>query len=159
MSRLRQLFRRRRLDRELAGEIAAHIEEKADELVEGGMSREKARLAARAHFGNSLAVLEQSREVWAFAPIESLLRDLRIAARGLRRAPLFTAVAAATLALGIGANAAIFSLIDAVLLRPLPFPQSDRIVMLWERPPKTINTASLGTRNQQNPVSPASFLD
>jgi putative ABC transport system permease protein len=159
MSRLRQFFRRRRLDRELAGEIAAHIAEKADELVEAGMSREKALLAARAQFGNSTAVLERSREVWSFALFESLLRDLRISARGLRRTPLFTAVAAATLALGIGANAAIFSLIDAVLLRPLPFPEADRIVMLWERPPKTMNTASLGSRNQQNPVSPANFLD
>jgi putative ABC transport system permease protein len=159
MSRLGQLFHRRRLDRELAGEIAAHIEEKADELVEAGMSREKALLAARAQFGNRTALLEQSREVWGFALVESLLRDLRISARGLRRAPLFTAVAAVTLALGIGANAAIFSLINAVLLRPLPFPQSDRIVVLWEQPPKTINTASLGTRNQQNPVSPANFLD
>ncbi|MGD0045854.1 MAG: ABC transporter permease [Bryobacteraceae bacterium] len=159
MSRLGQILHRRRLDSELAGEIAVHIEEKADELVEAGMSREKALLAARAQFGNSTAVLEQSRAVWSFALVESLLRDLRISARGLLRAPLFTAVAAATLALGIGANAAIFSLINAVLLRPLPFPQSDRIVVLWERPPKTMSTASLGSRNQQNPVSPVNFLD
>jgi len=159
MSRFGQLFRRRRLDSELAQEIAAHIEEKADELAEAGMSREKALLAARARFGNSTAVLEQSREVWSFAAVESLLRDLRISARGLRRTPLFTAVAVATLALGIGADAAIFSLMDAVLLRPLPFPQADRIVVLWERPPKTVKTASLGSRNQQNPASPANFLD
>jgi putative ABC transport system permease protein len=159
MSRLGRLFRRRQIDRELAGEIAAHIEEKADELVEAGMSREEAVLAARAHFGNSTAILEKSRDVWSFAAIETLLRDLRVAARGLRRAPLFAAIASATLALGIGANVAIFSLMNAVLLRPLPFPQSDRIVMLWERPPKRVVTGALGPRSQQNPVSPINFLD
>jgi putative ABC transport system permease protein len=159
MSRLSRLFRRRQLDDELAGEISAYIEEKADELVEAGMSRQEALLAARAHFGNRTAIFEQSREVWRFEAVECLLRDLRIAARGLRGTPLFTAVACATLALGIGANAAIFSLINAVLLRPLPFPQADRIVMLWEHPPKRDTTADVGARKQQNPVSPVNFLE
>ncbi len=159
MSRLGRLFGRRQLDDELAGEIAAHIAEKADELVEAGMSPEAAALAARAHFGNRTAILEQSREEWGFRALETLLRDLRIAARGLQRAPLFTAVACATLALGIGANAAIFSLINAVLLRPLPFPQADRIVMLWEHPPKRDTTGDLGARKQQNPASPVNFLE
>src|SRR5438270_12218172 len=112
-----QLFRRRRLDRELAGEIAAHIEEKAEELMEAGMSREQAVRAARSHFGNSTALLEQSREVWSFRAVENLLRDLRLGARALRRNPLFTAIAAVTLALGIGANTEIFSIIAAVLMR------------------------------------------
>lgn len=159
MRRLIQLFRRRQLDRELASEIAAHIEERAEELMESGMEPAEALLAARVQFGNRTAVLEQSREVWSFTRIESLLRDLRLGARALRRAPLFTAAAVATLALGIGANTAIFSLIDAVLLRPLPFMEPGRIVVLWERPPKTVVTASLGSRRQQNPVSPADFLD
>jgi len=159
MSRLGRLFHRRQLDDELAGEIAAHIAEKADELVEAGMSPEAAALAARAHFGNRTAILEQSREEWSFHALETLLRDLRIAARGLRRAPLFAAVACGTLALGIGANAAIFSLINAVLLRPLPFPQADRIVMLWEHPPKRNTTGALGPRHQQNPASPLNFLE
>jgi predicted permease len=159
MSRLRQLFRRRRLDRELAAEVAAHIEEKTEELVEGGMSPEEARRAARVQFGNSTAVLEQSREVWSFAPIETLWRDVRIGLRALRHAPLFTAAAVATLMLGIGANTAIFSLIDAVLLRPLPFPDSQRVMVLWERPPKTVVTASLESRRARNPVAPLVFLD
>jgi putative ABC transport system permease protein len=159
MSRLGRLLGRRRLDEELAGEISAHIAEKADELVEAGMSREEALLAARAQFGNRTAIFEQSREEWSFQPIETTLRDFRIGARGLRRAPLFTAVACATLALGIGANAAIFSLVNAVLLRPLPFPQANRIVMLWEHPPKRVVTAAAGPRRQQNPASPINFLD
>ncbi len=159
MSRLRQLFRRRRLDRELAAEVAAHIEEKTEELVEGGMGPEEARSAARVQFGNSTAVLEQSREVWSFAPIETLWRDVRIGGRALRHAPLFTAAAVATLMLGIGANTAIFSLIDAVLLRPLPFPDSQRVMVLWERPPKTVVTASLESRRERNPVAPLVFLN
>ena len=159
MTRLGRLFGRRSLDRELAGEIEAHIAEKADELVEGGMPRAQAMLAARAQFGNRALVLEDSRAVWSFHPIETLLRDLRIGARSLRRTPLFTAVACATLALGIGANAAIFSLVNAVLLRPLPFPQTDRIVMLWEHPPRRATTADLEARKQQNRVSPVNFLE
>ena len=159
MRRLLRIFRRRALDRELEGEIAAHIEARADELVESGMSPDAAWHAARAQFGNSASILEQSREEWGFEWIESRLRDLRIGARTLRRTPLFTAVAAATLAIGIGANAAIFSLIHAVLLRPLPFAEPERIVMLWERPPKEMVTAALGSRNRQNPVSPGNFQD
>ena len=130
MRRFPRLFRRRQLDRELAAEIEAHIEERAEELMESGMIRADALLAARSQFGNRTALLEQSREVWSFPRLESLLRDLRIGARSLRHAPLFTAAVVATLALGIGVNAAVFSLIDAVLLRPLPFPESGRIVAL-----------------------------
>ncbi len=160
MTRLRQLFRRSNLDRELAAEIAAHIEEKADELMESGMSREEALLAARADFGNRTRVFEQSREVWTFQVIESLFRDVRIGARTLRRTPLFTAGATLTLALGIGASTAVFGVIDAVLLRPLPFPQSDRIVMLWERPPERISTAAVGPHEQRrNPTSSLNFVD
>ena len=159
MTRFLRLFRRRRLEHELSGEIAAHIEERADDLIESGMDPAAARSAARTQFGNRTAILEQSREEWLFGWLESLLRDLRMGVRALGRAPLFTTAAVATLALGIGANAAIFSLIDAVLLRPLPFPNASRIVVLWERPPKTMITASLGSRDQQNPVSPINFLD
>jgi len=159
MNRVGRFFRRGPLDSELAAEIAAHIEEMADDLIESGMSREEALQSARAHFGNRTALLEQSREVWSFMPLETLLRDLRIGVRSLRRTPLFTAVAIATLALGIGANTAIFTVIDKVLLRPLPFPESDRIVMLWEKPPKEHLTASPLKNPDQNTVSPANFME
>ena len=123
------------------------------------MSPAQAQHAARARFGNSTAIAERSREVWTFARLESLLRDFRFGARALHRTPLFTCAAAGTLALGIGATVAIFSLIDAVLLRGLPFPEASRIVVLWERPPKTVVTAAVGPRRRENPVSPANFLD
>lgn len=159
MRRVTRFFRRHTVDAELASEIAAHIEEKADDLMASGMSREEALRVARAHFGNATIVQEESRDVWSFAALESVLRDLRIGARSLRRTPVFFVVAAATLALGIGANTATFSLIDAVLLRPLPFPDSNRIVALWEVPPSTVRTGGLGPRHGQNPVSPVNFVD
>jgi putative ABC transport system permease protein len=159
MSRLERLFRRRKLDVELADEIRAHIEERADELVDAGMNRADALHAARAQFGNATFLLEESRQVWSFVMIENALRDLRIGARALRKNPLFTAVAVSTLALGIGANAAVFSLINAVMLRPLPFAEPDRIAMLWEAPPKRIRTAAPGPNLKQNPVSPVNFLE
>ena len=156
-TRIGRLFRRRQHDSELADELAAHIEEMAADLVESGMSREDALRTARTHFGNRTALLEQSREVWSFLPLEALLRDLRIGARSLRRTPLFTAVAIATLALGIGANTAIFTVIDKVLLRALPFPESDRVVMLWEKPPRTLLVSSPLKNPGQNQVSPANY--
>jgi putative ABC transport system permease protein len=159
MSRLQRLFRRRKLNAELADEIRAHIEERADELVEAGMNRADALHAARAQFGNPTFLLEESRTVWSFASIENALRDLRIGARALRRNPLFTAVAVSTLALGIGANAAIFSLINAIMLRPLPFPEPDRIVMLWEVPSKRLQAAAPEPNLKQNQVSPINFLE
>ena len=159
MRRLLQLFRRRQLERDLAADIAAHIEEKAEELTETGMDPAEALLAARAQFGNRTALFEQSLDVWTFPLFETFVRDLRLAARALRRAPVFTVAAVVTLALGIGANTAVFSLVDGVLLRPFPFPESRRIVVLWEHPPKSVVTASLGSRERQNPVSPQDFLD
>jgi putative ABC transport system permease protein len=150
MRRLRNLFRARKLQRELAHEMASHFDEKIDELIESGMSREEAVFAAKQRFGNTTLLLEQGHEVWRFSPIENLGRDLRFGVRSLAKSPLFTGMAAAILALGIGANCAMFSLIDTVLLRPLPFPDAERIVVVWERPPH---------QGGHNPVSPVNYLD
>ena len=128
MNWIKQMFARRRLYRDLSEEIRQHLEEKADELVESGMSREEAMAAARREFGNVTSVEERGREPWRWPRIESVFFDVRYAFRQLRRQPLFTGVAVLILGLGIGATTAVFSVVDAVLLRPLPYPDPERLV-------------------------------
>ena len=114
------LGRRGTRDSELSEEIDAHLEEKVAELMEGGLSRREASERARREFGNVLLVEEQSREVWQWPTLESIAMDLRYAARQLRRHPGLTAVLLATLAVGIGANAVLFTWTRSLLLDPLP---------------------------------------
>jgi putative ABC transport system permease protein len=133
MSWLGDLLRRRRIENDLAAEIQAHLDEKADALVEQGLSRESARLAARREFGNVTGTEERSRDVWRWLPVEDFLADLRFAVRQLRKAPGFALAGILTLALGIGANTAVFSVVNAVILRPLPYPASDRLVSVRTR--------------------------
>jgi hypothetical protein len=136
LSRLANVFRPSGVDRALDEEIAFHIESRVEELIEHGVPRAAAEAMARRQFGNRLRVREASRDVKVLLWLDELMRDLRHGLRALRRAPTVTAIAIATLAIGIGANTAVFSVVNAVLLRPLPFKDGRRLVSVWSTDPR-----------------------
>jgi predicted permease len=130
MNWLKQLVLRRRQYRDLSDEMAEHLQEKVEELISSGMSREEAGAAARRQFGNALLLEEHSREVWQWAIFDAVLRDLKYAYRQLRRNPGFTITVLLTLSFAIGANTAVFSMVNALLLRPLPYSEPERLASL-----------------------------
>src|ERR1700690_2987784 len=123
-------FRKR--DADLERELGCDLELEEEEQREGGISGEEARYAALRAFGNPSLIREQTRAIWSWNWLESLARDLRISLRTLRRTPGFTVIAVLVMALGIGANVALFTVVRGVLLKPLPFHDPDRLVMLYE---------------------------
>lgn len=132
MGWLRQLLSRRRRYDELSESIREHLDEKIADLMDRGMTREEAERAARREFGNVTRIEERSREVWQWPRLEGWLADIKFATRRLKASPGFALTAIITLALGIGAVTSVFSVVNAVLLKPFAFRDPDRIVVLRE---------------------------
>ena len=130
-SRLAAFRERRDREKDLDRELKTHLDLEAEEQQESGLSPAEARYAARRAFGNTTLVQEDVHEIWNLGWLERFQRDVKYAARSLRKNPVFTLVAVLTLALGIGANTGIFSTIDALMLRPLPFSSTDQIVRIY----------------------------
>jgi predicted permease len=130
LSRAANVFRSAKVDRALDEETAFHIDSRVDELVAAGMRRDEAAAAARRQFGNRLHLREASRDIKLLPWLDDFARDVRHGVRALRHAPVFASVAILTLALGIGATTAIFSVVNAVLIKPLPYRDSDTLVRI-----------------------------
>jgi predicted permease len=152
--KITMLFRRKRAQARLDQELAFHLEQQAAENVAKGMSREEARLAALRLFGNPTLLREEARSTWGWDWLEKTWRDLRYGLRTLRRAPGFSFIAIVVMALGIGATTSLFTLVRSVLLRPLPFREPDKLVMVYEH----FRQSPTGD-NGYNVVSPGDFYD
>ncbi len=147
----RNLFKKDRLERELTEEVQAYLELLIERKLEEGLQPAEARRAALIELGGIEQIKERVREIKMGYALETIWQDLRYGARMLRKNLGFTVVTVITLALGIGANTAIFSFVNALLLRPLPYAEPDKLVMIWER--------RLGEGTNSNVVAPADFRD
>jgi predicted permease len=156
MSWLGRIFRRRHLYGELGEEVRAHLEEKTEQLMRlENLPRAEARQAALRAFGNPTLLEERSREVWQWPRLESVLADVRFAFRRLRKSPGFAVTVLLTLAIGIGANTAVFSVVSCVLLKPLPYPDADQLVSLSLNAPGAEGLASF---QKGLPLSPSMYF-
>ncbi len=151
--RLRSLFRRRRVERELDAELRYHVERKTEEFLAQGMNAEEARHAAMRAMDGLEQHKEKCRDTRRVNFVETLFQDVKYGLRMLRKSPGFAAITILTLALGIGANTAVFSVVNGFLLEPLPFARSERLAMVWEK----VHQAFY--QNDENDPSPGNFTD
>jgi len=149
--RLRALFRRDTSDTRMSAELAFHLDMETDKNIRAGMDPASARRAAVLAFGGTDRASEEIRDVRRIAWIDDAVRDLRFAARALRRSPGFAVSAIAALSLGIGANTAVFAVVHAVVIAPLPYAEPERLVRVWEANP--------AQRVERAPVSPGTLVD
>src|ERR1700693_1466955 len=146
---------RKNRDEDLARELQCDLQLEEEEQRERGLSPEDARFAAVRAFGNPTVIREQTRAVWTWNWLERLLRNLKYGVRRLWRSPSFSIVSVLVMALGIGATTSLFTIVRAVLLRPLPFRDPGKLVMLYEHFRTSLKTGGDGF----NPVAPADFRD
>jgi hypothetical protein len=144
------LFRKKKFERELDDELRSYVELQAEEKIRRGMSPEEALREARRDLGGMDQVKESVRDVRPGVFVDTLVQDMRYAFRTLQRNPAFASIAILTLALGIGATTAIFTIVDAVVLKPLPYPDPERLLTLWERS---------RTDGLESTVAPSNFCD
>src|SRR5512134_2802964 len=134
--RLRNLWRRQAREADLDAELQFHLEAEAEEQIAAGLPADHARQVARRSLGNITLAKEDARAVWTWGPVERLLQDVRYAIRVLARQRSFTATALATIVLIVGGTTAVFTLVNGVLLRPLPYPASGRLVIVRAHDPR-----------------------
>ena len=159
MQLLKQFLSRRRRYDDLSASIEEHLVEKIEELMADGMPRAQAETTARREFGNVTLVKERSREVWQWSALESILADLKLAFRRLRKSPGFAATVVLTLAIGIGANTTVFSVVDSVLLKPLPYPNSGQLAALILNAPGAAGMADFSSGLRLSPSMYLTFLE
>ena len=165
LRRIHYLFHRTKYSAELEEEMRLHQELRAQQLRDRGLGSEQAHFAARREFGNRASIEIASSDVWGWGWWERLAQDLRYAVRSLRNAPGFVAIAVLTLAAGVGMNTAVFSIVNAVVLRSLPYPEPERLISLWEmqapRMPASNTDAKSATAGaaKRTTVSPANLMD
>lgn len=153
--RLQMLLHRGREGERLDAELQFHLEQQAAEGVAAGMSAEEARCAALRSFGNPTVLRAQARETWSWGSMDTLLRDVKIGLRTLARTPGFALTALAVMVLCLGATISLFTVVRAVLLKPLPFADPDHLTMVYEH----FRNYSFDSGYNYNPVSPADFRD